>query len=430
MMNNCAIKSLFVFVITVFSNMVLAVDLPERISDVVYSETLGSVKVYRDGWPMSNPIIELNSDQVLLLSFDDLVPEKRDYMYTIFHCDRNWRKSFLPQQEYLPSFTDFPIIDFANSLNTNIHYINYQVRIPNDDVPIKYSGNYALVVFDRNEPEDPVLIRRFFVVENKVKIGARIHRALFESYSGKNQEVDVTVNHSGFPIQNPYSDVKLVITQNNRSDNAITELEPLYVQNNQLIYDFDHENLFVGGTEFRYFEVRGVKYPGEGVIDISYRTPLYHATIETAEPRVKEPYRYYREMNGRYYIEAYNIDDSDIEAEYMKIHLSLAMDNVLMGGGIYVFGELSNWQCNADNRMSWNPNKNQYEIEMLLKQGYYNYIYVWMDDSDRKIKSYNIEGNSPDAENDYQVYFYYGRKSDRYDQLIGYQVFNSLTDRN
>jgi hypothetical protein len=406
-----------------------AVRLPSSISNQVFSETIGTVKLHREGWALSNPVIELNSDQKLLLSFDDLANVRQDYYYTLYHCNRNWSVSAIAQQEYLPSFTDFPVNDFAYSINTKVGYINYQVRIPNDDVPIKFSGNYALVIFNRNEPDLPVLIRRFFVVENRVSVDARIRRALFEKHTGENQEVDIRVNHHGFPIQNPFADVKLVVLQNGRDDNALTELKPVYVQNEMLDYDYDQENVFVGGNEFRYFEIRGIKYPGEGVLDVRYIAPLYHVTLESDQVRVNKRYNYYREMNGRFHVEAYNMQEPDIEADYLMVHFTLPMENVLMGGGIYIFGELTNWQCLPEHRMKWNPEMNRYELDLLLKQGYYNYMYAWMDDQDKLIKPQAIEGSNPDAENDYQVFFYYGRKADRYDRLVGYQQFNSHLNR-
>jgi hypothetical protein len=134
-------------------------------------------------------------------------------------------------------------------------------------------------------------------------------------------------------------------------------------------------------------------------------------------------------MNGRYHIEAYSMQEPSIEADYLVVHFTLPMDNVLMGGGVYVFGELSNWKCSNEYRMKWNPDKRRYELSLLLKQGYYNYMYAWMDDQDGIIKTQALEGSFPETENDYQVFLYYGRKTDRYDRLVGYQTFNSHLNR-
>ena len=45
-------------------------------------------------------------------------------------------------------------------------------------------------------------------------------------------------------ISNPYSDIKVVVKQNNREDNAIYNLKPLFVKKNHLVYDYEQVNTF------------------------------------------------------------------------------------------------------------------------------------------------------------------------------------------
>ena len=338
-----------------------------------YDENIKTVEMYRDGWKLSNPIITLNSDQQLVFSFDDINIERKDYYYTIYHCDRDWEISDLAQQEYLSSFIDFPITDYEFSINTNIQYLNYLVKIPNEDVPIVLSGNYAIVVFDRDNQDQPIITWRFYVVESKVRINAKIRRATFDPTNGENQEIDFIINHESFPINDPVSDIKVVINQNNRTDNSLTNLKPLFIRNGILEYDYNMENVFKGENEFRFFEMRNIKYLGEGVEKINFHEPLYHITLLTHYARAQKQYNYYKEMNGNYFIEAFNKDYPEIEADYMFVHFTLPMAQPLLGGGIYVFGKLSNWQCSKQNEMKYNMERNQYELSLLLKQGYYNF---------------------------------------------------------
>jgi len=79
--------------------------------------------------------------------------------------------------------------------------------------------------------------------------------------------------------------------------------------------------------------------------------------------------------------------------------------------------------------MKWNMEKGQYELSLLLKQGYYNYCYAWKDFIDKKIKLNALEGSHFETENDYYISVYYGKPTDRYDRLVGYQKFNSIKDR-
>ena len=424
------IKQLYILILFLcLRSVCYSINLPEIIENNVYSDNIKTVQLFREGWDLSNPVVLLNSDQALAFSFDDLSAEVKDYYYTLYHCDRNWRISQLPQQEYLDSFIEFPLNDFEFSVIPMVKYVNYFLKMPNEDVQFKYSGNYALVVFDKNSPETPIITRRFYVVDPLVKIDARIRNATFDPVDAESQEVDFIVDHSNFPIQNPRNDIKVVVTQNGRSDNALTGLKPMFSDDKLLEYDYNEGNSFSGENEFRSFEFRNYKFTGVGVNSITYHKPLYHVTLKTDKLRVQERYMFDDDLNGRFHVELHNSDVPEVEADYMFVHFTLPMDNVLMGGGVYVFGELSNWQCAKQNEMKWSMERHQYELTLLLKQGYYNYTYAWKDFADNKIKTYTFEGSHHETENDYQIFVYYGKTIDRYDQLIGYQKFNSLENR-
>jgi hypothetical protein len=75
--------------------------------------------------------------------------------------------------------------------------------------------------------------------------------------------------------------------------------------------------------------------------------------------------------------------------------------------------------------MTWNFNTSAYELTLLLKQGYYNYEYVYVPQGSLVADHTNIEGSFWETENDYQLFVYYSDFSARYTRLVGYQVFNS-----
>lgn len=406
------------------------ITLTGKVGNKIFSDNIRTVQLYREGWKTSNPIVQLNSEQKLVLTFDDISGEVKEYYYTFYHCDRNWEISDIPREEYFNSFVEFPITDWEYAVNTKVGYINYYLQIPNNDVGLSLSGNYILVVYDYEYPDEPVFTRKFYVVEPKVDITARIRQATFDLPEGECQEIDFYIDHGNFQIDNPRTDIKVVLTQNNRHDNAITDLQPVYMSGGRLEYNQDIGNVFYGNNEFRNFEIRSYKYAGEGVQEVGFFKRFYHVTLEPSEIRTQKKYSFNRDLNGRYYIEAYNTDYPDLEADYMFVHFTLPLDNVLMGGGVYVFGALSNWQCSRQNQMKWNPDKGQYELTLLLKQGYYNFMYAWKDLQTGKIKLHALEGSHAETENDYQIFVYYGRLTDRYDRLVGYKVFNSLVNRN
>jgi len=345
--------------------------------NAVYNENIKTVLMHRDGIELSNPVYEMGEKTPLVFKFDDLSGEIKDYSYTIIHCDAGWNESHISQTDYIKGFSENPLNDYARSFNTTFNYLNYRLYLPNENTGFKVSGNYALVVYENNDKENIVLSKRFYVVEPRVDIEGTVRRATHDAFKGENHEVDFTVFHDNLNIQNPQEEVKVVIMQNNRWDNAIRDLKPLFVRSNRLIYDYNRENVFVAGNEFRYFDNRSNRINGENVQTTEFHRPYYHKTLMTDEPRANKRFFSYEEMNGKYMIESQNlkVEDPDTECDYTFVHFTLSLESILMGGTINVFGALSNWNANKSNEMTWNFDTSAYELTMLLKHGYYNYIY-------------------------------------------------------
>lgn len=394
--------------------------------NAVFRDEIKSVQMFREGNVLSSPVYELASDAKLLLKFDDLSEEVKNYSYTLIHCDANWNESFIQQNEYLSGFPDNPISDYAPSINTIIKYINYQLEIPNQDCTPKYSGNYALVVFENNNRENVVLIQRFYVVETKVGIEGVVKKSTFETFNGEDQEVDFKIINEQLKLMNPREDIEVVLMQNRRWDNAITNLKPAYIRDNVLDYNYDKENVFHGGNEFRYFDIRTTRLNGENVEKVTFIRPYYHITLAQDEIRGNKKFMPYKEMNGNYTIESQDrVNDSDTECDYMFVHFYLKMPAPLMGGTVNVFGALTGWTANKSNEMKWDFNESAYHLSMLLKQGYYNFQYIYVPDGAKQYDSVNLEGSFYLTENDYQIFAYYRDISSRYDRLVGYVSLNS-----
>lgn len=394
--------------------------------NAVYHEEIKSVQLFREGNELSNPVIELNSEIPLILKFDDLSAAAKDYWYTIVHCDADWNESRIMQTEYLDGFTENQISDYAFSINTTVKYVNYLLSIPNENIKLNYSGNYALVVYEDKDKEKLVLTRRFHVVEPLVRIEGKVKRATFDPFKGENQEVDFDIYTNQLQVQNPREDIQVVITQNHRHDNSITRLKPLFIRDGVLSYDYNKENVFPAGNEFRWFDLRTHRFPGENIQSIEFHRPYYHATLLTDELRSIKKYFPHKEMNGNFTIESQErVQDFDTECDYIFVHFTLPLPAPLVGGSVNVFGALTDWNANKSNQMSWNPAKAAYELTLMLKQGYYNYQYVYVPAGISVADATNIEGSFSETENDYQVLVYYKGIGSRYTRLVGFRQLNS-----
>lgn len=398
--------------------------------NAVYREYIKTVQMYRAGFDLSYPVLILYEDAQLLFKFDDLSDEAKDYYYTVIHCDASWNESYVSQSEYINGFPENPLTDYKLSFNTTFNYTNYQVTLPNDNIKFNFSGNYVLVVYEDNDKEKVIITQRFYIVEQKVDIQGTVRRATNDPFEGSNQEIDFIITHKDVMIENPLKDVKVALMQNGRWDNAIRNLKPLFIRQNRLEYDYQRENVFQAGNEFRYFDNRSNKFNGENIASTDFHRPYFHKTIMKDEVRANKDFFQYKEMNGKYTVESQDreVRDPDTECDYTFVHFTLPLPSILLGGSVNVFGALTGWNANKSNEMTWNFNTSAYELTLLLKQGYYNYQYVYVPQGATSADHTNIEGSFWETENDYLLFVYYSDFAARYDRLVGFRLFNS-TDK-
>ncbi len=384
-----------------------------------------TVLFFTEGWEFSLPVLEIGSSRKLILKFDELSGNPKNYSYTLTHCDADWNPSRLITSEYMEGFQENPVNDYASAINTTIPYINYKLVLPNEHVKILVSGNWLLKVRDDSNKAKPVLIRPFYVAEKLVDIAGEVRKSSFEGYNGASQQVAFSVNYARFPVTDPLNEIKAVVMQNSRRDNLHSNLKPTFIRQNQLIYE-DNNKVFDGGNEFRNFNSKDLQNNGMGISSIEYRDPYYHLFLLRDQSLRKEMYQSRDDLNGSYLAKSDRASDSDLESDYVLVHFTLVPPDQVTNDLIYVFGALSNWQCALSNQMTYNPETKLYESTMLLKQGFYDYQYAVYDKDKNSVNTSFLEGSHVVTENDYHIFVYYRGFSSRYDRLIGYRVINSV----
>ena len=393
----------------------------------VFNENIKTVQLYNEEWNLSYPVIKLRSNDKLVLHFDLLGTKTENYYYTFIHCDKDWKQSNIYPSDYMEGFPENPLEEYNASFNTTVDYIHYKLSFPNERVQFNVSGNYIILVFPLNEPENPVLSQRFIVTEEAVKINIAPHRARMTADIHTKQQVDFTVNFQSVRPADPYRDIYAFILQNGRWNNAKRNLKPEFISSNELKYSsLTDKAAFHGGNEFRYFDIRSTRYQSQYVKEIAFLIANYHVYLVPSENREFKPYFYWQDFNGKYYIAVQEQRNPDTDADYVYVYFTLPSGNVLEGGRIYVSGALNNWAYNNNNLMIYNPVEKAYECVMLLKQGWYNYEYFFKKDGIEDGVASSFEGSHYETENDYTVLVYHRNPRERYDRVIGVQTVNTL----
>jgi len=398
-----------------------------RYDNSVYYSQIRSVVLHQSSDELAFPAYQLGSEgQGVVLSFDDLDADIKDCYYKIVHCSAKWEPTGLMENEYMEGFFNNQIRDYKSSYNFNVPFTQYRLTVPNEDLTITRSGNYLLYVFQNNDESQLLLSRRFMVYEPKVQVVGNIRMPSNLDERAKGQEVDFKILHGGFPIPDPFSNLDVVVLQNRRWDNALVDLRPIYVRPSELDYNYNSdENLFKAGNEFRHFDLKGLGYRTEEINSIVRTDSGYHAYLADDVPRPYTAYSTIPDINGQFIIRNYDGFNHQLEAEYVWVHFRVPYTEPLAKGNLYIFGGLSDWQYKPEFRLNYNYDKKRYERKVLLKQGYYNYLYSYYADGAPSGDFSRIEGSHFGTENDYQVLVYYRDITNDYDRLVGFKVLNS-----
>lgn len=391
---------------------------------VRYKDNIRTLIVEVNGeWDKPNVML-LNGEDYVRISFDDLKHEYTRYSYTLKHCDANWEVSDLLESEYMDGFNNNLIEGYEQSFNTKMEYNHYQINIPNEDVKLLLPGNYCVEIFDEDE-EELAAKCYFSVIEPRVVISAEVLGNTDVDTYKSHQQIDFTINFLNYNIRNPHEELKVVVTQNNRWDNAAVNIKPTYIQHNKLLYTHNSNLIFDAGNEFRRFEILDEYVPTMNVDKVEYIAPHYHATLFTDEQRIN--YIFDKDQNGKFWIRNSKNELNETESEYFFTHFRIDMPQ-LQNGDLYVCGDLTDNTFTESNKMEYDLLSHSYTSTLLLKQGSYNYQYLYVPNGETRGYTLDAEGNFHQTENVYNIYVYHKPFGERYDKLVGFHTVSNVVE--
>lgn len=352
--------------------------------------------------------------KTLLLSFDDLDADQKEYSYKIEHMDSDWKPSKISTNEYIVGFNQNRIREYENSFNTLKDYTHYSVQIPNSNTEIIKSGNYLISVI--NEYQNIVFTRKFTLYESKTLVGVSVVRSRNTRITNQQQTVQFTINYNANEIRNPSQEIKTIVLQNNIWETAITDLKPQFFRNNQLVYKYYDKSNFWSGNEYLNFDNKQIRNSTIQIASVE-KKDIYQTYLYTQEPRNLKPYTYFPDINGQFLIRTTEANNSFTEADYAMVHFSLDSDEI-PNKEIYVYGAFNDFEITSENEMIFNAVTKKYEVSMLLKQGFYNYTFVTKG-LNNIVNTHEINGSFYQTENEYTVLVYYKAFGENYQRVIG-----------
>ena len=376
----------------------------------VFHENVRTLRVARE-------VLTLDEPEPLHISFDEMSHDVHFYTYAVqmLHSD-------LLSGEYLRGFTTQDITNYEHSINTSREYTHYWFDFPNEDMQLTKSGQYRITIYEDGNPDNKVAEVDFCVVEPLVKIDASVRAHTDIEFNGRYQQVDIDVALDPDVSAQP-TEFRVVVTQNNRLDNAVTLTQPTFVEPRRLRYINNKALIFEGGNEYHHFDAFSCFYAGHGIDRVFHENNDYQVVLFADEIQ-QGTYIHEFDSDGRYIVNAERTNDVDTESEYMWVHWTLPAASPFFDGALYVGGDLFGNEMNLRNRLQYDNDAKCYWLTALVKQGGYDYQY-WFVPKQKTTATQRVDGSYWQTENEYAVYVWWRPFGARYDRLVGVSILPS-----
>ncbi|ALJ00266.1 type IX secretion system plug protein [Rufibacter tibetensis] len=392
-----------------------------KYADAVYSADVRSVQFYSRsnnlGDVLAPPIVSIDQSAPLMLEFDRMTAPRARAVVKLYHCNADWQPSQLQPLQFVQDYNEFYILEVEPSAGTKVPYWHYRFQLPR----VKLSGNYVMEVSE--EGGNLLLSRRFSVFEDQVSVGLRPVATSGAGDRYERQQMDFNIFYPQYPLVNPAQEIKVVLRQNHRWDNAKYFTRPTFIQEAQrrLEYQlFEPEQAFLGLSEFRPLDTRSERYSGIGVERRDNSTNPDRVFAVPGRSRAGAAYSTQPDANGKFIFGSREYGNAPLNADYQQVFFQLQAPEPAPGP-VYIFGGLTDWQLQEPLRMTYDAENQVYTGSALLKQGYYNYYFALKGANGQADARY-FEGSHFETENVYDVLVYYRPPGSRADLIIGYST--------
>lgn len=393
-----------------------AVSSGERGPDLaVDSDEVGLVQLYPGGRETGLPVVMLDGDDQLVLSFDLLEVDRRPLSVYFYHADRRWERDLTPI-EYLSGYRRDEVMDYGASRATVTPYVHYTYRFPNSEIDFEISGNYVVRVSEQGSEDEVLFERTFFVTEETASSELELER--------------LHIGGGRLPSVQPI----LHFRPTSRFEAGSFDYTACFVANGRVAEPrcSDRPMTRRAGLQFeldpdRAFEVQRADYfvdlaevsvgPQIAATDLS-TTPL-QAILEPDHARFPDQERTVL-MNGQPRVAdvVRNVGEPVVEAEYVEVGFRYVPPQERpLSRSVVVSGSFNNWRYDERYAMEWNAEAKQYEGSVLLKQGQYEYTYLSKDPRLREA----LQKNAPRTENLFTAFVYYADAGVSTDRLLSVQ---------
>lgn len=377
------------------------------------SEAVQTVQLYKGGDEHSFPIVGLRSSESLTLEFDLMEQQGRPLSIYFEHANREWKRDLSPSQ-VLESYHNDQLVDYQSSKGTEVPYVHYQYRFPNDDIRFRISGNYVLRVTERGRPDSVLFERPFFVTDEtgRLDMGAETIPV-----PGQRQRSLRPVARYEPPAElrgDPFG-YAVCFIRNGRLPDTRCRDRPLLGRQPRLEFELERDRAFAPITADYTVDLGNLR-SSRSIERTDWTASPFRVLLEPDYAQFSGQ-DLTASLHGQIVVRGAVTGRANpaLTAEYVETTFAFVPPGERrLQGGVMVGGSFSGMDPDRGTRMRWIEGRQRYEGEVLLKQGRYQYFYVG---SDPRLQR-EIRRSQSRLQNTYTTFVYYEDPSRSTDRLL------------
>lgn len=373
-------------------------------SDLVYS-----IQLKRKGSDQSAPIIRLDSNQQLQLSFDLLEFDSRQLKISFTHHNPDWSQSGLAPDFYQDGFYSIFLETGEVSRAQRPSYRRYQYEFPNEDIEFLASGNYMIHIEDA-DTGNFLFSAPFFISENAGSITSQVETRTTPRVNGRISHFPRSVFEVPDFIEQAQFDLSFYYVQNQFWGRAREAVELDTSTEGEVLFEMRQENPFTGDYEFQFLSLTNLSQEDPRIYE--YRPaeiPPRVVLFDDVQGFSASPDQVTRSRLGN--------PSQDLDSRYANVHFRFDPDDPLSENtNIYLVGDFNNWSIQSNYALEYHSETQRWRTNGFIKEGTYSYKYVLLEDNE--IRDLALDDSFTRNEQEYHAFVYFRDPNRFYYRLV------------
>ncbi len=374
-----------------------------------------SLQFYRKGNQANPPVIELNSNNRLVLEFDELTSLSGQFLIRITHRDSDWSESGLPEPWIFDGVNELFLLGGEPNRANKPNYFHYKFEFPTRELKFNVSGNYMLHVLDFNSKTE-LFSLPFFVSEQE---GEQTHyvETLFNQ-GNDGGALDQLFGEYSYPdfIEFPQFNLSYSFAQNRFWGQAKEADQSSFVEEGVTEFHLSRRNSFSANFDFTRLDLSNLSLQNPDIFSID-------PTSIPTEVILRDDFLNFLAEPSASFDSEFGFPNRDLFSTYADVNFRLNTAGNTSFEDFYLIGDFNQWSISERDKLNYNQELGIWETNSLIKEGEYAYKYVTVKEGE--IEPVRLSDSISKRDQEYISFIYYRDPELQYDRLLHVKLFNA-----